>query len=362
MSQIWSQAAVIHRIKELHLIGARLNSDHIQKTYSPLYNAACNYCGNWRKAILASGLSYDEVRIKKANRKVIWTREIVVETIRTHHKEGKPLNSNHAQTKEARLYGAACKYFGSWPNAINATQLDYEQLRRKVPMRSWSQSVIVERIIQRHLEGKSIRGSTVYDEEPNLYLAAKRHFGSSGWAKARTLAGFDPIDPSSLIIWNRINICEVILELQESGVALHCGAMQKSSYSHILSAAQKVYGTWAEAITATGLDYEAIRKKKPSGWWTPDRIILCIQSLEKQGTRLSSKAMNLTQGALFSQAVKQFGSWGQAVQAAGLNYRKHSHNWTTKSFLRSVDEGQYRELIESARVNTQLRRTRHDRQ
>ncbi|MSR71025.1 hypothetical protein EXS62_03245, partial [Candidatus Kaiserbacteria bacterium] len=180
----------------------------------------------------------------------VWSEEKIIATIKRRNRLKQPLNSNHIQKKEQRLYGAAIKYFGGWMQAIVATGLDYSKLRKKDPMRSWSKAAIVAEVLRRVEQGMSIRGGDVYLEDEGLYHAAKRHFGDGGWAKARVLAGFDPIDPRPFKIWNKQTVREEILQLHESGVALNTGSLQRSSYGYILGAGRVVFGNWAKAIRA----------------------------------------------------------------------------------------------------------------
>lgn len=357
MPQKWSKEIVVSHILERHRGGEKLSSGYMQKNCSPLYQAGCIYCGSWRKAIKAAGIDYDSIKIKQRVRPV-WSKEKIIADIQKMVREKKPLNSNHVQTKEWRLYRAASTYFGGWSQAITAAGLDYSKLRKKKPMRSWSRAAIVAEVIQRANQGFSIRGGDVCVEDQGLYLAAKRYFGSGGWAKARTLAGFDPIDPSPWEIWNAKTVCEEILRLHESEVALNTGALQGSPYEYLLGAGRKMFGSWAKAIKAAGLNYSAIRKTRQVGWWTKPRILMCIRSLEKRGVRLSHNAIRDSHGALLAIAVHYFGSWSQAVEAAGISYRLHCRVWSTKAWLRRMREDEYDTTLERAKTHARKRRTK----
>lgn len=339
----WSKEAVARRILALRRVGKKLNSDYVQKNDHPLYCAACTYWGGWRQAIEGVGLSYDEVRILE-HRRPVWSKEKIIKTIKKRRRNREPLNSNHIQTKEKRLYGAAIKYFGGWPQAVAAAGLDYEKLR-KVKLRQWTTRAIAQEIIRRSAQGFSIRGGDVCIEDHGLYQAAMRHFGEEGWAKARVLAGFAPRDPDSRVIWNDQTVREEILLLHENGAALNTGSLQGSTYAYLRGAGRKVFGTWKAAVESAGLDYEQIRKMHPPGYWTKSRILETIQGLEEDGVRLSSKAMQLSGGGLFAAAVAVFGSWSQAVEAAGINYRKHCRIWSTKAWLRRMTDVEYKQKV-----------------
>jgi hypothetical protein len=80
-----------------------------------------------------------------------------------------------------------------------------------------------------------------------------------------------------------------------------------------------------------------------------------IRDLEKQGIRLSSKEVQNTHCWLFSAAVKIFGCWSQSVEAAGINYRKHYRNWSTKAWLRTLGDDEVATIIETAERSSDIR-------
>lgn len=345
----WSGEKVLSAISKRHRSGQKLSSDYMQKHERSLYQAACYRFGNWPKAIAAAGIAYDEVRVKVPTRKIVWSREIIIRTIQARHQAGEPLNSNHVQThsKETRrLYQAAIKYFGSWQAGLTAAKVDYDLVRKKAPMRSWSKEAIVAEVVRRHEAGLTIRGAEVCLEDRGLYHAAKRYFGKNGWSKARVLAGFDPIDPRPWKIWDEETVTDEIRRLYENGIALNSGALRDGRYSYIQSAGQNVFGSWGRAVKAAGLDYSKIRKGRQPGWWTARRVVACIKLLERQGIRLSSKSIQLSRGGLFQAAIVHFDSWSQAVEAAGISYRKHCRIWSTKAWLRRMSSNEYQEKLQ----------------
>ncbi|OGG51028.1 hypothetical protein A3D72_03060 [Candidatus Uhrbacteria bacterium RIFCSPHIGHO2_02_FULL_57_19] len=346
MPRKWSKEIVVRHILERHRGGKKLSSDYMQKNSLPLYMAAVWYWSGWRQAIEGAGLNYDDVRIKTPKRKVVWNEKIIVQTILSLHKQGEPLNSNHAQTKHPLLYRAAYVYFEGWAQAVTTAGLDYGSVRKKKPMRAWSKKAIVAEILRRSAEELSIRGGNVVFQDRGLYQAAKRHFGYGGWAKARMLAGFPPVDPLPWEVWSKETVVKEILRLHKNGVELNAGALGET-YGYIRSAGEKYFGSWGTAIEAAGLDYLKICKNKPKGWWTKPRLIQAIQSLDKQGIRLSSKAIQKSHGDIFATAIRKekFGSWSQAVEAAGIDYRKHCQIWSTKAWLRRMSNRDYKKIL-----------------
>ncbi len=92
-----------------------------------------------------------------------------------------------------------------------------------------------------------------------------------------------------------------------------------TNHPSIYAAAERIFGSWGNAITAAGLDYNAIRKYKV---WTRMRIVQTIRRKSKSGDQLSSQYVQNNCKSLYMAAVHHFKSWGKAIQAAGLDYTK----------------------------------------
>ena len=352
MPQKWNAEIVVSAIKERQAQGAALDLTSVNRINRILVWAATKYHSSWRKAVEAAGFDYTSITRINPDRRS-WSKASIIEGIQELHKQDLPLNSNYVQTQQQLLYGAACKYFGGWPQAIAAAGFDYDQVRVR-ELRSWSKEAIVDAIVARVTAGKPINGPTVADEDRGLYSAAKRHFGRGGWAKARELAGFTPIDPDPRIIWTEASVRAEIQRFYENGMPLNVGALYGTEYAYLLAAGRKAFGTWAKAVEAAGLEYSKVRKNHQP--WTKKEVIMGIKTLNKQGIRLSSKAIQNSHGGLFAAAVIRFGCWSQAVEAAGISYRKHSRTWSTKAWLRRMHPEEYQRLLHGAGRHAQTRR------
>ncbi len=90
-----------------------------------------------------------------------------------------------------------------------------------------------------------------------------------------------------------------------------------TNYPSVYAAAERLFGSWGEAITACGLDYNEIRKYKV---WDRARILEAIQQMSEAESCLASQYMQRNDKSLYMAAVRHFKSWGRAVQAAGISY------------------------------------------
>lgn len=355
MRQSWSKAKVIATIRQLHEAGEKINSNRAQLHHHPLYLAACNYIGSWPKAIRAAGFRYKDIRITE-RKPWKWSKDAVIAGIKTLHQTEGKLNSNHVQRHHHQLYGAALRFFGSWGGAVEAADFSYDLVRVR-ELRSWNKAKVVKAVVFRKSQGKSLVGSIVDEEDRGLYQAARRYFGRSGWRKALRLAGIDPRTADSRVVWSKTRVVEEILLLHGNGTPLYSYYLMKHGREALHSIGCKLFGSWKKAIRAAGLDYSKVRASRHK-WWNKKRICAEIKRLEKRGVRLSSKSVQHLRGDLSAAAIVCFGSWGAAVEAAGINYRAHLLVWSHKTWLRNLPKARARALRASTR-KLALERRKH---
>jgi hypothetical protein len=279
-----------------------------------------------------------------------WDAETVVSAIKKLHKKGVELNLKNVSHIDMSIVNAAAVYCGSWKNAIEMAGFNYAAIKKKPvskgKKRFWpNRDLVIQAIQNRVSERKSIKSSVVTMEDSSLYNAARKFFGKNGWAEARVVAGFKPQDIRPNLKWTKQTVREEILRLHHEGVALNSSYVHKSTeYTHLHWAAQNVYGSWRAAIEASGLDYEKIRIKTEL-LWTRDLILENIRNLEQSGWRLSSKSTQKQYRRLFAAAIRMFGSWQLAVEAAGLDYQQHCQEQTVRRWLSALDLKGYESIM-----------------
>ena len=92
-----------------------------------------------------------------------------------------------------------------------------------------------------------------------------------------------------------------------------------TNYPAVYAAAERIFGSWKNAIEACGLDYNTIRKYRV---WSKEIIISEIKKRRKSGQSLNSKYAYKTDRPLYMAAVKRYKNWGSAVITAGIDYGK----------------------------------------
>lgn len=137
--------------------------------------------------------------------------------------------------------------------------------------------------------------------------------------------------------WTRETIVLEIARMYESGVNLNYSSMTGSP---LLSAAVRHFGRWQVAVEFAGIDYQLIRRYQA---WTRERIIVRIKELHASGIDLSWRHVSLSvdpQLAAAATRKSHFGSWREALEAAGLDYDtiRRYQEWDNQRVVRKVRE------------------------
>ena len=180
----WTKKTIIERLRGLQLEGADLSYARAEDEHLRIVRAATWHFGSWRLALEAAGLDADSVaRYQK------WSRERIVERIRELHAQGHDLSWRSVSTSlDPALAAAALRAngFSSWRHAIAASGLDIDEIAR---YGHWSRERIVAELSARHKEGRPLSSKAAQGENPSLFCAARRRFGS--WDGALEAAGLD---------------------------------------------------------------------------------------------------------------------------------------------------------------------------
>jgi hypothetical protein len=130
-----------------------------------------------------------------------------------------------------------------------------------------------------------------------------------------------------------------ILRMYQSGENLNYAHISQE-YVALLRAATRYFGSWRAAIEFAGLNYEDIRRYKS---WNRDRIVERIRELNEKGEDLSWRHVSTKLDPQLAAAAtkrKHFGSWRNAVAAAGLDYGqiRRYREWDEETIKRSLRE------------------------
>lgn len=195
----WSKQAIISEIYDIAYIRSgdsslfdevpKLNSKYVREKYPKLFQAALRHFGSYGAAVEAAGFVYEKIRREKIRSQ----KQIIKEIQQMISKE--PLNHNYVREKHPTLFSEARRYFGSWPNAIEATKnylhinLDYEKIKKW--HKKWSKEIIISEIKRLKEEGKDLSITSIRKSYPTLELAVRAPNRFDSWKNAVIAAGFD---------------------------------------------------------------------------------------------------------------------------------------------------------------------------
>jgi len=252
-----------------------------------------------------------------------WNREKIAAEIKHLADKGVRLTVKNVSRQHSALYSAALRYYKSWGDAVKSAGIDYDAIKRESrreavsKITKWDRTRVLAEIKTVPFEQLWY----VYKNNVALHSAARREFGS--WRKALEAAGYDYDEVNKAAgtrytSWTREKIINMIRDLPPD--RLSYGNMTKENLL-LYSAAYRRFGNWQNALRAAGLPEDLIKKSFKNRKWTPDRIIEEIKKRHSAGGKLASGYMQRHNPSLFSAAFRRFGSWGEAIIAAGIDYK-----------------------------------------
>jgi hypothetical protein len=181
----WTRAAIIKLLKESKRVGHKLHWSAVTKRRDELGKAAFaalqpRLFGKWDRALREAGLDADKI-----NRYRKWNKRSVVAELRSRLRKSQGLNSGALQRHDPGLHAAAVRHFDGYDQALRAAKIDPSKIRQR---RIWAKFDVIRTIRQVRRSGKSLSDSFIRRDQPALYGAAVRLFGS--FSAARSKAGF----------------------------------------------------------------------------------------------------------------------------------------------------------------------------
>lgn len=177
----------------------------------------------------------------------------------------------------------------------------------------WSKDEVIKVILDLQSKGVALNSGSVARRYPALAYAGRKYVGS--WEEAVKAAGFDYEKIRRKSFWSQKRIVERIRELHAAGEPLHVSAAEKK-HGGLVGAAAVYFGSWREAIRASGLDYAKIKRQKE---WNKAYITSEIRRMRRVGLPLySTIPVRERYRVLHAAAVRYYGGWQAAVKAAGL--------------------------------------------
>ncbi|MCX6365314.1 MAG: hypothetical protein NTX57_01200 [Armatimonadetes bacterium] len=190
-----------------------------------------------------------------------WTNDTILGEILRRYETQQDLSYSGLAREDLPLLRAAVRYFGSYPLAVAAAGLDYDELRR---YRSWTNERIIECLQELATQNADLSWRHVSLKlDPTLAAAAvkRHHFGS--WRAALEAAGLDYDTIRRYHDWDEKEVVRRIQERHAKGEPLYAKALERQDTA-LITAARRRFPAWHKSLEAAGLDYTEIVLRNPS--------------------------------------------------------------------------------------------------
>ena len=251
-----------------------------------------------------------------------WDRETVISQIQALHEASESLSARNMAHLGYSGMVTSCyrpELFGGWWPAIRAAGLEPKQVCAR--RRKWTRESIIREIRRLHRQGVDLSHAAVKRTHQYLVVAARRAEAFGSWPAALEAAGIDYGRVRKHQSWTSEKVLERIRELGRRGEPLNHQEARRAHPSLVSAATSpRLFGSWARAVEAAGLDYDSVRKMAR---WSRGKIVGTIRRLGQEGQPLNNSSMRRMGYRGMMEAARRprcFGSWEAAVRAAGFEY------------------------------------------
>ena len=282
-----------------------------------LYRAAVRHFGSWEQALLATGINISNAGVRRRAARL--NQRQVVDAIFERNCQGQAMRWVDVCLDDHTLALSARRCFGNWRRAVSSAGVISEEAGVK-SLRKWNRQTVIAAIHARHERGLPLKG--VKNDDNPLLLAARSVFGT--WHEALIAAGV--VGTGVLRTWNRSRVIVAIQARHNQGLPLR----GVSNDDPVLArAAWRLYGSWAQALTAAG--YPPVTRT-----WSKQLVVEAIQARHQEGLPL--RGVYNDDDGLCRAARLHFGSWRAAVAAAGFQVTHPNQKWTEEKIIDTLRE------------------------
>src|SRR6185503_4682398 len=170
-----------------------------------------------------------------------------------------------------------------------------------------------------------------------LVSAAAYHFGSYRSAVER--AGIDYATVIRRPRWTRPLIIQMIKQAKRKDNDLHWSAVSRRrdelGRAAFASLQPRLFGSWDRALSAAGLDADEISRYRK---WDRNTIVAELKERFSDEEALNSGALQREDPGVHAAAVRHFGSYDDALKAAGFKPDAHRQRrrWNRDQVIREL--------------------------
>jgi hypothetical protein len=182
-------------------------------------------------------------------------------------------------------------------------------------LRLGTRGEVIRLIRERQGRGKPLHNAAVLEQDPQLELAARTHFGT--WRAAVEATGFRLTGRQ---LWNKARVIAEIRSLIRRGAPLVTTRVP----NQLVMAAITYFGSWRTAVASAGVDYKVVESQH-QGRRSREQVMALLRTAARSG-RTGIGPKGFISGTLASYVRLKFGSLPAMIEAAGLDPSKFLHN------------------------------------
>lgn len=187
--------------------------------------------------------------------------------------------------------------------------------------RLWTRERVIETIQELHRGGVPV--GKIWSADRKLCAVSYSVFDS--WRDALAAAGLKSVRER----WSKERVLDELRKRYPRGFTRYRLGKENT---RLTSAANRYFGSLHEALVAAGI---CRGKRRENRSWTSEQVIASIQQRHQRGLSLSQ--VWRIDKPLYATAKRKFGSWRQAVQAAGFEF-KTTRVWTAWDILQAIQD------------------------
>jgi hypothetical protein len=220
---IWTKSRILERLRQLHRKGKAMSYNAMARHSQPVLSAAAYHFGSYRAAIEKAGIDYADII-----RRPRWTKQRIIALIKQARRKGQELHWAAVVKRKDELGLAAfaslqSRLFGRWDRALHAAGLDADEISR---YRRWDANTVVFELKSLSQSDESLSSGSVQRSDPGLHAAAMRHFGS--YDKALKAARIDPIQVRLRKRWDRASVIRALKSARRAGAYLSDSSVRRN--------------------------------------------------------------------------------------------------------------------------------------
>lgn len=256
----------------------------------------------------------------------VWTPEYVLDRLHHMHVRGMRVHSSAIQKSEPALLPVAIRYFGSWDAALELAGIPVEDTRLRQSTAPRDAEALIAFLKERAGAGKEMNYKAMQTDHPGVLCAIRAVFGD--YASALKAGGFDLSTVrrrgrASGAYPTKETVLDAIRGRHAIGKKLNAAAVLRDpdGDAALHSRATRIFGSWGKALLGAGLDPQEVSVWKHR---SPDAVLEAIRRRAQAGIPYGTKFLLKGEHAdsgLYGGALRFFGGWVKALQAAGITYR-----------------------------------------